>query len=312
MPFGTSFADAESGYSEADACIFGIPYDHTACFRAGAREAPGAIRRASYNFERSHFEHGRLPEAAVFDYGDCDDFFRPQDMIDEVRFAVEPAVRDGKFPIAMGGEHSVNIPMLRCFGKDTALISVDAHLDSRDEYMGERDSHACVMRRAAEHVGIDNVFVLGVRSISEEELDMDEQVPYVDSYEIMEGGIERAARRALESVRSERVYLTVDIDGVDPAFAPGTGTPEPFGLHPMDVKKLINMVGDRLAGFDVVEVCPPADPSGITSMLAARYIKEAIAVRSESLRRRRRTLSRRRASRPSPPPPRRPLTPSTP
>ena len=279
MPNGISFADTEASYGDADICLYGVPYDHTSCFRAGAREAPSAIRRCSYNFEKTHFEHGNLPEFGVFDYGDCDDFVLPEDMIDEVKFVMGPAVRDGKFTIAMGGEHSVNIPIVQCFReRGIAVISIDAHLDSRDEYMGVRNSHACITRRAAEHVGIDNVFALGMRSISEEELDRDDVVPYVSAYDIHEKGMEWAVKKALDSVKAEKVYLTLDIDGIDPAFAPGTGTPEPFGLHPLDVKKAINMIGDRLCGFDVCEVCPPADPTGSTPVLAARLIKEVMAV----------------------------------
>lgn len=287
MAFGISYAGAESEYDDADAVIFGIPYDHTACFKAGAREAPGAIRRASYNFEEIHFEHGlHQPALKVCDFGNCDDFFLPEDMFEEVDFCVGPAVRDGKFTIAMGGEHTVNIPIIRNFDKDdVALISIDAHLDSRDEYLGTPNSHACITRRAAEHLGLDNVFVIGCRAIAEEELDRDDPVRFISSYEVMDIGIEKAVETALESVRNERIYLTLDIDGIDPAFAPGTGTPEPFGLMPMDVKKAINIIGDRLAGFDVTEVCPPADPAGITSVLAARYINEVLAVRAKSLRR---------------------------
>lgn len=285
MSYGIGYAGAESDYNEADIVIFGIPYDHTACFKAGAREAPWAIRRASYNFEEMHFEHGIHQELpAVHDYGNCDDFVLPEDMIAEVDFAVGPAIRDGKFPIAIGGEHSVNIPIVRNLPEDTAVISIDAHLDSRDEYLGTPNSHACVMRRAAEHVGIDNVFVLGARAIGEEELDRDDVVPFISSYDIFDMGIGKAVEKALDSVRSENVYLTIDIDGIDPAFAPGTGTPEPFGLMPMDVKKVINAVGDRMVGFDVVEVCPPADPAGITSILAARLVNEVIAVRGKALR----------------------------
>lgn len=284
MPNGISFADAESTYNDADVCIYGIPYDHTACFRAGAREGPMAIRRASYNFERSHFEHGRLPELSVFDYGDCDDFFYPEDMIDEVMFAMGNPIRDGKFTVAFGGEHSVNIPIIRCFQeRSIALISIDAHLDSRDEYMGAANSHACIMRRAAEHLGLDNVYVLGVRSVADEELNRDDAVPFVSAYDILDNGIEKAVSLALDSVKAEKVYLTVDIDGIDPAFAPGTGTPEPFGLHPYDVKKAINAIGDRLVGFDVCEVCPPADPTGCTAVLAARLAKEAMSVYARRL-----------------------------
>ena len=99
----------------------------------------------------------------------------------------------------------------------------------------------------------------------------------------MDIGIEKAVEKVLDSVKAEKIYLTLDIDGIDPAYAPGTGTPEPFGLLPMDVKKTINMIGDRLIGFDVTEVCPPADPSGITSILAARMINEVLAVHAKSL-----------------------------
>ncbi len=286
MSYGIGYAGAESGYDEAEAVIFGIPYDHTSCFKAGAREAPTAVRRASYNFEETHFEHGiRQRRLSVCDYGNCDDFILPEDMFGEVDFAVGPAIRDGKFPISIGGEHSVNIPIVRNYDPDDiALISIDAHLDSRDEYLGSPNSHACVTRRAAEHLGIDNVYVLGARAIGEEELDRDDVVPFISSYDIMDNGIMWAIGKALDSVRNERIYLTVDIDGIDPAYAPGTGTPEPFGLTPMDVKRVINAIGDRLAGFDVVEVCPPADPSGITSILAARLINEVMAVHAKSLR----------------------------
>ena len=285
MSYGLAYAGAESEYNDAEAVIFGIPYDHTACFKAGAREAPTAIRRASYNFEEIHFEHGiHQRRLEVYDYGNCDDFILPEDMFAEVDFAVRPAINDGKFTVAIGGEHSINIPIVRAFPENSiALISIDAHLDSRDEYLGTPNSHACVMRRAAEHLGLDNVYVLGARAIGEEELDRDDVVPFISSYDIMDLGIEKAIGKALDEVKAEKVYLTVDIDGIDPAFAPGTGTPEPFGLMPMDVKKVINIIGERLVGFDVNEVCPPADPSGITSILAARLINEALAVHAKHL-----------------------------
>jgi len=280
VAYGLSYAGADSDYDSADAVIIGVPYDHTASFKAGAREAPFAVRRASYNFEEIHFEHGLdQPRLAVHDYGNCDDFVFPEDMIEEVNFAVQPAIRDGKFTVAIGGEHSITIPIIRSHERDgIALITVDAHLDSRDEYMGSPLSHACVTRRAADHLGLDNVYALGVRAAGAEELDREDAVPFVSSYDIMDRGAVWAMEKALEAVSNERIYLSIDIDGIDPAYAPGTGTPEPFGLAPIDVKRMIGAVGERLAGFDVVEVCPPADPSGITSVLAARLINEALAV----------------------------------
>lgn len=287
MSYGISYAGAESDYDSAEAVILGIPYDRTSSFKAGAREAPSSIRRASYNFEEIHFEHGLdLPALNIFDHGNCEDFFFPEDMIEEVKFFMKPSIRDGKFPIAIGGEHSINIPIIQCFeNKDVALLTIDAHLDSRDEYLGTEYSHACVTRRAADHLGIENVFCLGARSISKEELERDDVVSHITSFEIQEKGIEWAVKKALEHVKQDKIYLSLDIDGIDPAFAPGTGTPEPFGLTPMDVKRTINLIGDRLAGFDVNEVCPPADPSGITSILASRLINEVLCVHAKNLRR---------------------------
>ena len=113
MPYGLSYAGADAEYEEAEAFLVGVQYDRTASFRAGAREAPNAIRQASYNFEEFHFEHGLdqyLP--TVHDYGNVDDFILPEDMMNEVQFAVGPAIRDGKFIIALGGEHSINIPII--------------------------------------------------------------------------------------------------------------------------------------------------------------------------------------------------------
>lgn len=280
--FGLTFADADSGYSESNAVILGVPYDHTACFRAGSREAPAAVRRASYNFERFHLEHGPN-ELAVHDLGNTDDFIFPEDMMDDVRFLLAPAAKDKKFTVLIGGEHSITLPAVECHG-EVSVISIDAHLDSRDEFMGTKFSHACVMRRCADVVGTENVFAIGVRSVSEEELESEDPISYIDSYTVMEKGIEHAVKRALDSVHNENIYLTIDIDGIDPMYAPGTGTPEPFGLTSMDVKKVINVVGGRMVGFDVNEICPPYDPSGVTSILGARYIKEALAVYAKNLK----------------------------
>lgn len=273
---GLNFAGAESDINDCDAVILGVPYDHTACFRSGAREAPLTVRRSSYNFEEELFEHPGVFRD-VCDLGNTDEFLMPEDMMDDIRFLLKPAVDSGKFTVMIGGEHSVTLPAVELHD-DVAVISIDAHLDSRDEFMGSRSSHACVMRRCADIVGTENVFVLGVRSVSREELDADDPVRFLSSYDIFDIGIEKAVETAMRSVKNKNIYLTLDIDGIDPSFAPGTGTPEPFGLTPMDVKKAINIIGKRLVGFDVTEICPPYDPTGVTSILGARYIREALAV----------------------------------
>jgi len=273
---GTNFAYANSEFDEAEFVILGVPFDRSTSFRSGARAGPNAIREASYNFEPYLFEHDIiLTDIKVHDAGNIEEMGQAEDMIRETREYVSKIVKAGKFPILIGGEHTITVPAVQAFN-EIGVISVDAHLDFRDEYMNNKLSHACVMRRNAEHVGIENVLAFGVRSISIEEK-KGPMPEYIDAYTIYEDGVEKAFKRALNMIRREDIYFTLDIDGIDPAYAPGTGTPEPFGLSSMDVKKCINMLGPRLVGFDVNEVSPPYD-KGNTAALAARMIMEVVAV----------------------------------
>ncbi|MDD1770942.1 MAG: agmatinase [Methanomassiliicoccales archaeon] len=273
---GVNFAFATASFEKAEFVIVGVPFDRTTSFRSGARAGPNAIREASYNFEPYVFEHDLLvTDVAIHDAGNIEDLGHAEDMIRETKEVVSSIIKAGKFPILVGGEHTITIPAVQAH-KDIGVITVDAHLDFRDEYMNNKFSHACVLRRNADHVGIENVLAFGVRSISidEKKAKMPE---YIDAYAIHEEGVEKAFKRALNMMRRENIYFSLDIDGIDPAYAPGTGTPEPFGLTSMDVKRCINMLGPRLIGFDVVEVSPPYD-KGNTAGLAARMIIEAIAV----------------------------------
>lgn len=272
---GVSFADANATFEDAEFVILGIPFDRTASFRSGARFAPNAIREASYNFETYLFEHEvDLLDVNFHDAGNLEELGTVDEMVKHAGSFIEGVVSKGKFPIVLGGEHSVTIPAVRSF-RDVGVVSIDAHLDFRQEYLGERNSHACVTRRIAEHVGMENVVVLGVRSMSREEVG-DEMPEFIDSFTIREEGMERAVRRAMSLIGKEKIYLTLDIDGIDPACAPGTGTPEPFGISDLDVKKCIDMLSSRLVGFDLVEVCPNYD-KGNTAALSARLVREVMA-----------------------------------
>ena len=273
---GANFAFATSSFEEADFVILGVPFDRTTSFRSGARAGPNAIREASYNFESYVFEHDiLLTDIKVHDAGNVEDCGSAEDMVRETQQVVDRIVQAGKFPILIGGEHSITIPAVQAF-KDIGVIAIDAHLDFREEYMNNRLSHACVLRRSADHVGIENVLAFGVRSISIEERRA-KMPEYIDTYTIHDEGVEKSFKRALNMIRKENIYFTLDIDGIDPAYAPGTGTPEPFGLSSVDVKKCINMVAPRMVGFDVNEVSPPYD-KGNTAALAARMIIEVVAV----------------------------------
>ncbi len=259
--------------------LFGVPFDSTSSYRKGSKFAPNAIRDASYNFEAWMFECSLdLAEVGLYDAGDLYELGTVDEMLDETKKTVREILDNGSFPIMLGGEHSVTPPAVSQF-KDIGVIHIDAHLDYRDSYMGCANSHACASRRSADYVGVKNIVPMGMRSISKEEMDDVKKtgLKFIDAYKIHEMGIEEAVESALKYMgNKKRIYLTLDIDGIDPAYAPGTGTPEPFGLTPLDVKKAIGILAPRLVGFDLVEVSPPYD-NGNTSALAARLVKEVLA-----------------------------------
>lgn len=270
------FAFATADFEDADFVILGVPFDRTASFRSGAKAGPSAIREASQSFEPYFLEHDLLlTKIKIHDAGDVEDCETSEKMIKATEQRVAKIVDAGKFPIILGGDHSVTIPVVRAF-KNIGVMTIDAHLDFREQYQSNRLSHACVLRRNADQVGIENVLAYGVRSISEEEKNA-AMPEYIDAYTIQDEGVEKTFKKALNMIKREDIYFSLDIDGIDPAFAPGTGTPEPFGLSSLDVKTCIKMLAPRMVGFDVTEVCPPCD-NGNTAVLAARLVMEVISV----------------------------------
>jgi len=275
MARSDSFALSNSTFEEADFVIMGVPYDGTTRFRSGTRKAPAAIRKASNIFDPYLFEHGfDTSQARVHDVGDLECGSSCEDMFKAVEAETTKVVRAGKFPILMGGERSITYPFVKAF-HDVGVISIDAHLDFRSD-CGTKFNHACTMRRVADVVGIENVVPFGVRSISSEELS-GELPNYVDAYQIREAGVENSWKKVLNMMRRERVLLSLDMDSIDPGYAPGTSRPEPFGLTGYEVKRCIDSMGDRMVGFDISEVLPSHDP-GATAALAARMIMEVIAI----------------------------------
>jgi len=276
----TTFADAGASWDDAKFVILGVPFDRTTSFRPGARFGPDAIRQHSWNFESYDLETGvDLADIPVHDLGNADEFGSASDMVTAVRAEVAPIYAAGKIPIVLGGDHACSPPCVEAIpdGTSVGVLYLDAHLDFRSSYLGDARSHACSSRRIVEKVGANNVVVVGVRSMSREEVDDNASIrmPFVTAHEIAREGIESALRRALNMLRTEKVYVSLDIDAIDPAYAGGTGTPEPFGLTPRDVKYALGEVGPRLAGLDIMEVSPLFD-QGNTSALAARLAREAI------------------------------------
>ena len=278
-PPGT-FADARASWEEAHFVIVGVPFDRTTSFRPGARFGPDAIRQQSYTFESYDLETGvDLFDVPIHDFGNTDQFGTAQQMVDGVREEIRPIFAAGKIPIVFGGDHACSPPVVEAHPEPASLgvLYLDAHMDFRSEYLGDPRSHGCSSRRIVERVGARNVVVFGVRSVSKQEMEDNRAIgmSYVTAHEIASEGVESAMQRALNMLKTDRIYISLDIDAIDPAFAGATGTPEPFGLTPRDVKYAIGQVAPRLAGLDIMEVSPPWD-SGNTSGLAARLAREAI------------------------------------
>jgi agmatinase len=279
----SGFADASATFEKAEFVILGVPFDRTTTFRPGARFGPDSIRQHTWNFESFDLETGvDLGVVPIHDAGNVDEFGSASEMVEAVRQEVRPIVAAGKIPITLGGDHACAPPCVEAFpdGDSLGVLYLDAHLDFRSSYLGDPRSHACSSRRMLEKVGPENIVVVGVRSVSKEEMDDNRHIGmrYLSAHDVARDGIERSAEKALGMLKTKRIYVSLDIDAIDPAYAGATGTPEPFGLSPRDVKYLLAQVAPRLAGLDIMEVSPPYD-SGNTSLLAARLAREAIVRR---------------------------------
>lgn len=266
---------ATSSYESANYVVFGAPFDKTCTFKKGTRYGPAGIRDASHDFEMYEIDHRvNLDEAGVHDAGDLPvSDLSSEEMVEAVSVFSKKLVADGKFPILLGGEHSVSPGCATAFD-DIAVLGIDAHADYRDDYQGNKNNHACAMKRIVDKFGEANVMWVGVRSMARFEHESSAKI--IDSLSILKNGIDRTIEEINRKLPGKKIYVSLDIDGIDPAYAPGTGTPEPYGLTPFDVKKIINALAPRMIGFDVVEVSPPLD-NGVTSILGGRMVTNVIA-----------------------------------
>ncbi len=279
---GPKFSGYSKDFDKSRYVVLGVPYDRTSTYRSGSRFGPAAIREASLNIEtyslRSKVD---IEDVAISDVGDLN----VVDSMDETLRRLSDVVRDitnaGKLPIALGGEHTVTLGMVRALrDKSLGVINFDAHGDLRDEYSGEKLNHATVMRRISEIVGPQNLVLVGIRALCKEEVQYmkSHKVKNYQSSEILGERYERVAAKIASTVsRFKRLYVTIDIDVFDPAFAPGVGNPEADGLDPSSVLAVLSRICDsRIVGLDLVEVSPNYD-TGITAALASRLLFEAIA-----------------------------------
>ncbi len=272
-----SFMDSCAELDKARKVLFGIPMDSTTSFRPGTRLAPYRIREVSEGIEEySIYQDKGLAE---LDFCDAGDLISPFGNVGESLRRAEMVARyllqEGKQLFVMGGEHLVSLPIIKAyhsFFPDLTVIQLDAHADLRDDYLGEKMSHATVMRQAAEMLGDKSVFQLGIRSGTREELEFAAQKTnlYLDQFS-------SAINDVKQKIKDRPVYLTLDIDILDPAFAPGTGTPEAGGITSRELLAgLLQFSELNIVGFDLVEISPPYDQGDITAILGAKIIREAL------------------------------------
>ena len=277
----TVFSGYQKPFEQADYVIVGVPFDFTSTHRTGARFAPLAIREASLNIETYSFRSKLdIEDLKIHDLGDLHISNNVEKTLKRLEYTVKDLLKAEKTPVLIGGEHTLTLGAMRGIGgKDTAVISLDAHLDLRNQYMDLATSHTTFMRRLNEQAKPEKIVEVGTRAVCKEELAYAEKagIQYFTTKQIRKSRLEatvKAVRKAVENCK--RTYLTIDMDVLDPAFAPAVQNPEPDGLSIETLLDLVcNFCDSRLMGLDLVEVTPHYD-KGVTAIQAAKILFEAL------------------------------------
>lgn len=277
LPFiERTFISAGASFRESEAVLLGCPYDGSASFRPGARFGPSAIRRASWGIETfSPYSGQDLSQLKVHDMGDLELPLGEKKMsFGLIRKALRKILSQNKFPILLGGDHLITLPIVEELVKiypDLHLIHIDAHTDLREDYLGESLSHSTVMRKVVEHIGQGRLFQIGIRSGTEEEFKLARKMKSMVSLD------PSSLRSMVRKLGNRPVYVSLDLDVIDPGFLPGVGTPEPGGLTFQELISLLKALQPlHVIGFDLVELTPDYDPTQISPLTTSVILREMI------------------------------------
>jgi agmatinase len=277
---GNVFIKSHPNFEESKAVLYGMPMDWTVSYRPGSRFGPTRIREVSTGLEEySAYLDRELEDVNYFDAGDIPlPFGNAQKSLHLIEEFVDSILDAGKFPLGMGGEHLVSWPVMKAVYKkypDLAIIHFDAHTDLREQYEGEPLSHSTPIRKIAEHIGPQNVFSFGIRSGMKEEFEWAKNAGmHISKFEVLE-----PLKEILPKLAGRPVYVTIDIDVLDPAHAPGTGTVDCGGITSKELLASIHEIARsdvRVVGGDLVEVAPIYDSSEQTANTASKLIREMI------------------------------------
>ena len=278
LPNIETFIGCESSFEEASIVLYGAPFDSTTSFRPGARFGPSAMRHESFGLETySPYQDKDLIDISVFDSGDLELCFGSSEIaLSDIQKRAEEILKAGKFPLLLGGEHLVTLGAVRAAAAkypDLHIIHFDAHADLRDDYLGAKLSHACVLRRCHEIVGDGHIHQFCIRSGEREEFQFASR--HTDFHPFTFEGLGETVRELKE--KKAPVYFTIDLDCMDPSVFPGTGTPEAGGVSFLELLKAIRIVSQtNVVGADVNELAPMLDVSGVSTATACKVLRELL------------------------------------
>ncbi len=277
LPFiQAHYISASASFEESTAAILGCPYDGSASFRPGARFGPSAIRKASWGIETySPYVRQDLEKLRIHDMGDLDLPLGEKTLaLELIRRGLHKILAGGKFPILLGGDHLITLPIVEEMLKvypDLHLLHFDAHTDLREEYLGEELSHSTVMRKLIPLLGKGRLSQLGVRSGTGDEFRL------ADKLKTLVPLGQASVRSLVRRLKRRPVYISLDLDVFDPGFLPGVGTPEPGGITFQQFLSLLKELRPlHVIGFDIVELTPDYDPTQISAVTASVILREMI------------------------------------
>lgn len=271
-----NFIGCDADYEDATIVLFGAPFDSTTSYRPGARFGSSAIRHESYGLETySPYQDADLTDYQVFDSGDLELCFgSAESALQDIENRTEQILDDGKQPLMLGGEHLVTLGAVRAVLQkypDLHIIHFDAHADLREDYLGAKLSHACVLRRCHDLLGDGRIHQFCIRSGERSEFAF--AAEHTDMHKFDFAGLEEVVKQLQE--KETPVYFTIDLDCLDPAAFPGTGTPEAGGVSFAELLKAVCTVAQaNVVGVDVNELAPMLDASGASTALACKVVRE--------------------------------------
>ncbi|MDB8794720.1 agmatinase [Romboutsia sp. 1001216sp1] len=284
----STFMGMETSYEDADVVVFGAGFDGTTSNRPGTRFASSAMRPEFYGLETySPILDLDLEDFKICDIGDLELSIGNTDkVLEEIYIGTKEIVNDNKVPFMIGGEHLVTLPAFKAVHEkydDVFVIHFDAHTDLRQEYNNNENSHATVIKRVWDIVGDNRIFQFGIRSGTKEEFEF----ALKDKHTYMEVETINTFKDIINKLDGKNIYITIDLDVLDPSIFPGTGTPEPGGVTYREFREIFTILKEsniNIVGLDIVELSPDYDSTNVSTVVACKILRELSLVAADNIK----------------------------